>query len=480
MQNITSSLLRSYMAKWSFPYNSPFSNLSKIIEPMSDVVNSNIEKCANLINLRYHNNKLDCVENLYSVNTYGKTPNIIGEFYSITNKDGTTEYSKQIKLKYVGNYDNLSFFQFPIKGCHLEYKFIESGSLISKEAGEGEVLIDHTLPEASHIYITPIGTINEGDTCWIYGNNKDGEIITEQVLLINEKVAFESMFKYKSLVKVVSNVPVKISSYIDLKSIHSYESFTSFPKRMTNNDGNYIMPYLGIEDKAISIYDTSSIVQDPKIHFDTSEQIKAAFITGSMDIITLNESGWIVTYKPEFMTKYMKNVNGSLNKSGFIYVDDERSRIGDPITVTIYPYKTSQRFECTQLKISVENEDSVLYLNKEGMLTRDSNTWVRVADMNETVRLRITCENSLPYIFRIVTDSGEELIASAYQEEGNENAICGNVDDIIIYNQNLYAKRGDDYFLFSPRRMITMKHGSSHMVTEADYKLGDMVWVCLK
>ena len=81
------------MAKWSFPYNSPFSNLSKIIEPMSDVVNSNIEKCANLINLRYHNNKLDCVENLYSVNTYGKTPNIIGEFYSITNKDGTTEYT---------------------------------------------------------------------------------------------------------------------------------------------------------------------------------------------------------------------------------------------------------------------------------------------------------------------------------------------------------------------------------------------------
>ena len=479
MQNLTSSILRSYMAKWSFPYNSPFANTSKLLLPISDVVNSNIEKCANLIAMRYRNNNIDAIDRLYSINTYGRDAKLIGEYFSIKHKDGTSEYSGTVELKNVGNYDDLSFMQFSIKGCSLEYKSIQAGNLKSFKANIGETILDYTFPSESFLYVKLAEDLEEESTCWIYGNDINGNILIEELRLLGNTISFETTSKYKTLFKVVSSSQVEISSYLDLEVHHSVESYTSFPKRIANKDGELIMPYLEIDDLSISIYEYGARLKNPLIHFDTDSKIKKAFLTGSMDIVALDDNGWVVSYKPEHMVKDMHNINGSLNSNRCLYVDEEKSKVGESIPVTIYPYKLSSVYQSTQLKISVENDGTVLYLNSNGTLTTDSNTWIKVSDMNEIVRMKVPCDNKLPYIFRVITDSGEEIVAASYQDESNVNHLCGDVEDLILINQELYIKQAGEFYLFNPRRMISMNYGENYKVTDAPYEKGDIVWVFL-
>ena len=53
MQNLSTSISRKYFARWSFPFNHEFANISKTVAPFSGVYVSLLNKRSNLISMRY-------------------------------------------------------------------------------------------------------------------------------------------------------------------------------------------------------------------------------------------------------------------------------------------------------------------------------------------------------------------------------------------------------------------------------------------
>ena len=92
---------------------------------------------------------------------------------------------------------------------------------------------------------------------------------------------------------------------------------------------------MNVENNCVSIYDNFNIVKTPIIKFDTSTQLTKAFMTANMDIVAIDENGWLVTYKPEKQVYDMPEVNGSINNTTFIYVEDEISKVGENIVAVI-------------------------------------------------------------------------------------------------------------------------------------------------
>ena len=178
MQNITSSIVRSYFAKWSFPYHSPFANLSKLLMPASNYINSNIEKSALYASIKYRNTLLESLENIYVLNIFEDAPALSCEFISKRYLDGTYATSGKIRLKEVGDYEDVSFMQYPVKGGALIE--VDKSGIIKNDfvCPAGETFIDKTFSEEVSIYIYPTDT-NGINKCWLYGNDSDGEILVE-------------------------------------------------------------------------------------------------------------------------------------------------------------------------------------------------------------------------------------------------------------------------------------------------------------
>lgn len=473
MQNLLTGIYRSSFAKWSFPRVSEYASLSRFVEPMSTVSNSNIEKAANLLSMRYRETALETVSLLYTMDKYPGEYKVSGESFRKEMLDGSYEYGSNIEIKYAGKYDLRSFSQFPIKGGVFTQSPIEYEKVLYKENVRiGETILDKTLEVPSSIYIT-VEDVQSGEF-YIYGNDKDGNIISERLYAVHPNIAFESTFKYKCVFKVVSDFNATISNYVDCSNNTSIESSVSAPKRIADNNGDFIIPALKVQDTRVSVINTADSMLTEVLFFNTGIPSQKSFLTANMDILSIDDNGWLNSYKPDHGLSSFPVVNGSFNTSDCVFVDSDISEVGEHIVFNLRAYKLSSKYETLQVKISLENNGEVVYLNNLGMFVEDKNTWIKISDINDSLKIKILCENSRPYIFKVVTDGGEELYAGSYQSVAGKNAIIGNVSDMIIFDKEMYVKIGGSWFMYTPSRCIYMDHVEGMTVMDQNYHKVDI------
>lgn len=470
MQNLTSSIIRSYFAKWSFPYNSKFAKLSKLLMPFSNYINSSIEKCSQIISIKYRNNKLECIDKIYSV-PYKDGIKMSSEFISIQKLNGDIETKGVVDILNVGDYESESFQQYPIRGG----QFLEVGDNHVEKYDiniyVGQNYVNKTFNKQIRIY-SYLEDISNDEVCrvWIIGNDKNGEIISEYINIDRGKIAYESKFKYKTVFKIVSTHKCVMSTYLPLDTVHSSESDILFPKRFVNKNGQFSVPILEIDNHTLSIYDSFSLNKELESSFYIDSEIKKAYITNNMDVLMLSKDGVFYSAKPSPMFDKINDINGSFNDSRYIYVDDCNTKIDDKIVAVFYPHKIASKYTTASVKVSIENNGSVLYVSKDGSLTLDSNTWIPIYEMSDSVKISIECDNENPYIFKIYMDNGEYICAGSYYDYSNYVDILNNVDDIIIFDDEMIIYRDNSIFIFKPSRCIAMKHGDSRLVMDSEYK----------
>lgn len=469
MQNLSSGIIRSYFAKWSFPRISELANLSRVLMPISNIQNSNLYRILSLINLRYRPNKLESISTLYLFDTFNTKSDVSSELYSIHYLSGKKEKFKKKTIRNAGNYSDLSFLQFPITGG----SFIEVDkttiSLFSTEVNPGETVINKTISNPSVLYIEPFGYQNNDYYVHIYGNDDSGRIIYEDVKIHSDKIAYETYHKFKTIFKVVTNTSVKISTTVDCSKTHSVESEHTAPKIITDNDGRFIIPKLSISDNSLNIFNAHDEKIDPLFSTSSRLNITHAYLLSSMDILAIDESGWLISQKPKLSLSKFPRINGSFNNNRYITLEDTNLIIGQPLNLEISAFDISSELQSTRLKISLENEDVVYYLNRFGKMTTDSNTWIPVSEMSSSVLLSIPTLNKNPYIFKVITDSGKELMAGAFQYDSQEKYILGNISNMYIYNTELHIEMNDSVFVFFPSRHISMTYSDKESVLDHNY-----------
>lgn len=469
MQNLSSGIIRSYFAKWSFPRISELANLSRLLMPISNIENSNLYRILSLINLRYRPNKLESISKIYLFDTFNTKSDVSSELYSVHYLSGKKEKFKNKTIRNVGNYSELSFLQFPITGG----SFIEvdntSLSDLSIEVEEGETIINKTVSNPSVLYIEPYAHQKDDYYIHIYGNDSYGNVIYEEVKVHSNKVAYETYHKFKTIFKVVTNTSVKISTILRCNSTHSVESEHTAPKIIVDNDGKFMVPKLSLEGNIINIFNSHDEKIDPLFSTSSNSNITHAYLLSSMDILALNESGWLISQKPRLNLAKFPRINGSFNNNKYINLEDTNLIVGQPLNIEISAFDISSDMQTTRLKISLENEDVVYYLNRYGKMTTDSNTWIPVSEMSSSVLLSIPTLNKNPYIFKVVTDSGKEIMAGAFQYESQEKYIVGNISDMFIYNRELHVRMNDSVFIFSPSRHVSMTYSDKESVLDHNY-----------
>ena len=103
-QNLSLNLFTKYFAKWSTPYQSQYSNVGRVLSPLSDIINSGIEYGSNILNVRYRKSSLDTYDKLYLLPSYGDYKQIEVESSRIISADGSIQYIGKSVLENVGQY----------------------------------------------------------------------------------------------------------------------------------------------------------------------------------------------------------------------------------------------------------------------------------------------------------------------------------------------------------------------------------------
>ena len=214
-------------------------------------------------------------------------------------------------------------------------------SYFNEELFPGTKIFDKKLSTDCTLYISPVGQNQSVFNVVIMGSDSKGETIIE-TLKINKESSSETFYKYSYIYKIETPNSITISDRLDLSKYHSIDSDVIPPKRITNKYGDFISPYLEYDDSSIIIYDQTGIVRSEEIRFDTESNLKSIYLTNSSDIISLDEAGWINTYKPYPMYDLI-NANGSLNNNPFIFVEEEESKIGYNVRCRIFCSRYSKK-----------------------------------------------------------------------------------------------------------------------------------------
>lgn len=451
-QNLALSIITSYFPKWSLPYQSIYANASKILYPASSIINTTIQKVEDIYCNRYRDNKLESISTMYMFKKFGDISSIYGSKSVVIKENGEKEeHLGKIQYSHLGDYATSNVFAYPITGVSLEES--KYNPLMQEFSIETDGVhlkhVDRVFMEDICLYVSLVDT-HEGDLVdtetILYGVNSEGHQITETVYLYNN-VATETFNKFRCLVKVSSRLKVNVSSTVDTSVIHSVENFYTSPKRVVLPNGRYAVPKLKRDGVSYLIHDDEGPIDLPIAKCDSPNSARFMFLTSKMDIIMMDENNDIHSMKPSPSIDLVKNINGSLNNNKYVLVHEERTEVGEDIVAEINCAKLIRDENATMIRISVENEGDISYVNANGDLVYTSDSWLTIPAISTTVEITIPCTNSSPYIFRVESDKGSrQHIAMSTLDSSNENFLARlsiihpviNNTSMYLYNRELY------------------------------------------
>lgn len=469
-QNLSINLMTRYFAKWSTPYQSPFSNVSRILLPFSDVINSNIEKAANMLSMRYRNSMLDTYDTLHLINRFGQFNEIRAESSNVQNKDGTFENIGNVKLTNVDHVLFSSWSQFQVNGVSLiRHQFDWKGDMFSVSISPGINKINYRFVGANRLYFKVPVRLIEDSRISISGYNDKFQYITEHISVRYAGV-YESFNKFLLVDSIQSPSDIKLSNFIDCSTDHSVISKNSINNRITNKDGLFINPILSVNDKTIYIKDSSSTELDPIGQLDLNYTPKFMFLSGLSDLYIVDNSKWLIACKPTLNMSTQTMSDGSNNNNKFIFIEEGEHSSGSIIRCKVLAHEVAKHSSSSLIRISIRSGDDVYYVNSNGSLIENPDTWIDAYKASSIISIPVVCDSESPYIFTVNNVDGDAYSCSVAQMFSNQISILGNVSDMYVYNSELFLTYKDELFMVKPLRHVYANYSSNTTALDYGYK----------
>lgn len=468
-QNLSLNLFTKYFAKWSTPYQSQYSNVGRVLSPLSDIINSGIEYSSNLLNVRYRKSSLDTYDKLYLLPSYGDYKQIEVESSRIISADGSIQYLGSSILENVGQYGEEFFGLYPTSGVELkenEFNWLEDSVSVSVEPGETHLNIRFVSP--NRIYVTSGGgSVNIPIV--ISGYNKNYKYITEQIQ-VTHKGCFESFNEFSEICSVQSPIKVEISNYVDCQLEHSIVSKETLPTRITNLDGSFINAGILLNEETVYITDKAKELESPIGQYDMEIPPRFGFISSLLDIYTIDEAGWLGVAKPTFNLSKDTIADGSANNNEYVYLEDYEHRVGSIIRARVKAHLIASRASGNNIRISVKNGDTLYYFDRFGNLISDENTWIDAIKAADTINIAIMCDNKEPYLFKVEDEDGNTYSTMMAQMESQYKDIIDSCSAMYVYNKELYVARKGSIYKVRPLRHIYSRFNGSRIALDSDYR----------
>ena len=469
-QNLSINLMTRYFAKWSTPYQSPFSNVSRILLPFSDVVNANIEKAANMLSMKYRNNLLDTYDTLHLINRFGEFKEIRAESSNVQNKDGTFTAIGNVKLTNVGHVLFSSWIQFQVNGVSLiRPDFNWKGDMFSVSISPGINKLNYRFVGANRLYFKVPILLIEDSYISVSGYNERFQYITERISVRYAGV-YESFNKFLLVDNIQSPADIKLSNFIDCSIDHSVISKNSINNRITNKDGLFINPILSVNNKTIYIRDSSSSELDPIGQMDLNYTPKFMFLSGSSDLYIVDNSKWLITCKPTLNISAQTLSDGSNNNNKFVFIEEGEHSSGSVIRCKVLAHEIAKHSSSSLIRISVRSGDDVYYVNSKGALVENPDTWIDAYKASSIISVPVICDSESPYIFTVNNVEGESYSCSVAQMFSEQISILGDVSDMYVYNSELFLTYKDELFMVKPLRHVYANYSSNTTTLDYGYK----------
>lgn len=468
-QNLSLNLLTKYFAKWSTPYLSPYSNVGRVLSPISDIINSNIEYSSNLINTRYRQSGLDTYSKLYTIPSYGEYKKIESETTRIIKGDGSVEYIGTSIVENVGQYGEEFFGLYPATGVELtedQSNWLEDSFFVNLEPGETHLNLRFVSP--NRIYIISGGGI-ENIPVTISGYTKDYKYITESIT-VNHKGVFESFNEFSEICSVQTPIKIDIANYVDCQDEHSIVTKETVPNRVTDLDGTFLDVGLLFDEETVFIVDKEKELGSPIGQYDMEVPARFGFISSILDVYTIDEAGWLGIAKPTFNLSEDTIADGSMNNNEYVYLEDYEHRVGSVIRARVKAHEIAAKSSSNNIRVSVKNGDTLYYVDRSGNLMSDENTWIDARITADIINIAIMCDNKDPYIFKVEDEDGNTYTTMVAQMLSQYRDIIGGCTAMYLYNKELYVVRNGSVYKVKPLRHIYSRYNSSRIALDSDYR----------
>lgn len=468
-QNLSLNLLTKYFVKWSTPYLSPYSNVGRVLSPISDIINSNIEYSSNLINTRYRQSGLDTYSKLYTIPSYGEYKKIESETTRIIKSDGSVEYIGTSILENVGQYGEEFFGLYPATGVELtedQSNWLEDSFFVNLEPGETHLNLRFVSP--NRLYIISGGGI-QNIPVTISGYTKDYKYITESIT-VNHKGVFESFNEFSEICSVQTPIKIDIANYVDCQDEHSIVTKETVPNRVTDLDGTFLDVGLIFDEETVFIVDKEKELGSPIGQYDMEVPARFGFISSILDVYTIDEAGWLGIAKPTFNLSEDTIADGSMNNNEYVYLEDYEHRVGSVIRARVKAHEIAAKSSSNNIRISVKNGDTLYYVDRFGNLMSDENTWIDARITADIINIAIMCDNKDPYIFKVEDEDGNTYTTMVAQMLSQYRDIIGGCTAMYLYNKELYVVRNGYVYKVKPLRHIYSRYNSSRIALDSDYR----------
>ena len=467
-QNLSLNLLTKYFAKWSTPYLSQYSNVGRVLSPVSDIINSNLEYASNLVNIRYRNSGLDTYSKLYTIPSYGEYKNIEAESSRIIMASGDLECIGKSNLQNVGQYGEEFFGLYPANGVELledESNWLEDSFSVSLEPGETHLNLRFVSP--NRVYLISAGGAGEIPVI-LSGYTKDYQYVTESIT-VTHSGCFESFNEFSEICSVQTPIKIDVANYVDCQEQHSVVSKETVPTRVTDLDGSFIDGSLIFDEETVFLVDKEKELESPIGQYDMEIPARFGFISSLLDVYTIDEAGWLGVAKPTFNLSADTIADGSANNNEYVYLEDYEHRVGSVIRARIKAHDIASRSSGNNIRISIKNGDTLYYIDRFGNLISDENTWIDARLAADTINVAIMCDNKDPYLFKAEDEDGNTYSTMMAQLLSQYSDIIDSCTAMYVYNKELYVVRKGSVFKVRPLRHIYSRYNSSRIALDSDY-----------
>lgn len=467
-QNLSLNLLTKYFAKWSTPYLSPYSNVGRVLSPISDIINSNIEYASNLINTRYRQSGLDTYSKLYTIPSYGEYKKVESESTRIISVNGDVEYIGTSVLENIGQYGEEFFGLYPATGVELledPSNWLEDSFSVSLEPGEIHLNLRFVSP--NRIYITSAGGA-ENIPAIVSGYTKDYKYVAESIT-ITHRGCFESFNEFSEICSVQTPIKIDISNYVDCQDEHSIVTKETLPSRVTDLDGSFLDAGLVFDEETVFIVDKARELESPIGQYDMEIPARFGFLSSIMDVYTIDEAGWLGVAKPTFNLSSDTIADGSANNNEYVYLEDYEHRVGSVIRARVKAHQIAARSSSNNIRISVKNGETLYYVDRFGNLMVDENTWIDARMTADIINIAIMCDNKDPYLFKVEDEDGNTYSTMLAQMVSQYTDIIDGCTAMYLYNKELYVVRKGSLYKVRPLRHIYSRYNSSRIALDSDY-----------
>lgn len=451
-QNLDNSRFMSYMPAWSSANQNHFSNTAKTLAPMLESYSSMIGDLGEKMVNNIQDGDFGWATNYY----YYQGPPNWNFPATITTEQGVVSYIGEQGISFMGDYVATQATTTPI----IYPVFKESLTVPCVLFGESYIFVGCTLASIQNPVLVTI-----------YGTNDQGTESSEQITLISNGY-YVTINKYRAITRLLSDIPVTITSYLDTESNFSYNPVFGPQKRTTRPDGTYFQPIFEIDQSYLLVLDSNTIGNEQMFRFKLNRVPDHLFVSTLLDVYYTSAGNLYVTkLHLDYVGK--SQYNSTYNNNDFIFVGDPNQEEGAPTHLTINSPLLSTVYGGYKFRIKTVTSSGFGYIDLSGNTT-DENTWFDVTTYSKTSIIINKVFGNVDTTFVLqIYNGNQDYCAGFYFNTLPDYQIATGVSDMFFKNRNLYINQNDVISTITPVRPYYTSAGlfnSIALVFSQDYQ----------